>query len=80
MLLWGFLILGERDGGVKAQARAATLESTLASTQSADAAAAAMSQARDSLTAKLAETGTLTPEQVSESVQAFVNIGPEKAR
>ena len=80
MLLLGFLILGERDEREKAQARAATLESTLASTQSADAAAAAMSQARNSLAAKLAETGTVTPEQVSEMVQAFVNIGPEKAR
>lgn len=49
MLLLGFLILGERDEREKAQARAATLESTLASTQSADAAAAAMSQARNSL-------------------------------
>jgi len=80
MLLLGFLILGERDEREKAQAKATALETALASTQSADAAAAAMAQARDNLSAKLAETGAVTPEQVSEMVQAFVNVGQEKAQ
>lgn len=80
MLLLGLMILGERKDTDDAKARIAELEQRQLTPQAAAAAASAMTQAQASLAAAMTQAGAGGPEQVTQVVKEFINVGEQQAR